>query len=681
MRARIISTWAATTLLPLWMGCANGSTDVNVDGPVPISPGSGPGVAVSPTTGFGAQSAFSVSTPPVRSAVAPAPINGGTLLVTKDDLSAVAADPDRDRVVIVDLKNAQVVGTIQLEARDEPGRLVEDGAGRVHVVLRRSGQLATISLAEHTLLSRRQVCPTPQGIAYDAKADSLLVACTSGELVTLPAAGGPASRSVHVDLDLRDVIVTGDQVFVSRFKSAELLELDAEARVISRRTPNPMDGLPVFPGATHTFAPAVAWRAFPTPDGNIAMLHQRAQVEPVELHSETTDGGVPNGGPAPVCTSGCMKPPPPLGPAGALGGSVYGGGQACGSIVQSSVSTMDMAGSAPISGPMLANVTLAVDSAVSPDGQFLAVAVAGNSDGTDDTVRTPFGQISVVVVPLTSGTDARQAGNCLQLSGPTTGGTISSGQVTAVAFDSADRLVIQMRDPNRIRVTQNTTCFGCAPVQFDLDVDMGGEARRDTGHDLFHLNAGAGLACASCHPGGGDDGRAWAFKELGPRRTQLFNMGIRDTLPLHWDGELPTFQALIQEVFERRMGGPVLDPERIQVMSDWVDSLRPNAPIRSAGDPAVTRGKTLFESTEVGCSGCHNGQKLTNNTSVDVGTGGTFQVPSLVGVAYHQPYIHSGCAQNLRQRFDPACGGTQHGKTAGLNEDQLGDLVAYLESL
>ena len=50
---------------------------------------------------------------------------------------------------------------------------------------------------------------------------------------------------------------------------------------------------------------------------------------------------------------------------------------------------------------------------------------------------------------------------------------------------------------------------------------------------MFHTNAGAGLACASCHPGGGEDGRAWLFAGLGTRRTQLFNMGIRDRTPLH----------------------------------------------------------------------------------------------------------------------------------------------------
>ena len=57
-------------------------------------------------------------------------------------------------------------------------------------------------------------------------------------------------------------------------------------------------------------------------------------------------------------------------------------------------------------------------------------------------------------------------------------------------------------------------------------------------------------------------------------------------------------------------------------------------------------------------------------------------MPSLIGVVYHQPYIHTGCAQTLRQRFEPACGGgDRHGHTSQLDGTQLDDLVAYLESL
>jgi hypothetical protein len=171
------------------------------------------------------------------------------------------------------------------------------------------------------------------------------------------------------------------------------------------------------------------------------------------------------------------------------------------------------------------------------------------------------------------------------------------------------------------------------------------------------------------------------FDSVGERRTQLFNMGITQTLPLHWDGEFANLDALVDEVFVRRMGGPELAPEHVNALAGWIETLKPNAPMRSGDDPEAQRGKALFDSPDVGCASCHSGQLLTNNASVDVGTGGVFQVPSLVGVAYHQPYIHTGCAKTLRQRFDPACGGDKHGDTSKLSSSQLDDLVAYLETL
>jgi cytochrome c peroxidase len=57
-----------------------------------------------------------------------------------------------------------------------------------------------------------------------------------------------------------------------------------------------------------------------------------------------------------------------------------------------------------------------------------------------------------------------------------------------------------------------------------------------------------------------------------------------------------------------------------------------------------------------------------------------FQVPSLIGISTHAPFLHNGCAPTLRDRFGP-CGGNRHGDTSQLSPDELNDLVAYLETL
>jgi cytochrome c len=345
--------------------------------------------------------------------------------------------------------------------------------------------------------------------------------------------------------------------------------------------------------------------------------------------------------------------------------------------VLSGVSTLDDSGVTP--GPLLANATLAVDAAVSPDGQWLAVAAAGNvqagSSGDLVLAAAPF---SAVVLP--AGAARAPEGPCISPGADAPGGTIVAGQVIAVAFDPKGRLVMQTRDPNRIRVLDHfTSCWVC--MAFAPDIDMGGETRRDTGHDLFHNSAGANLACASCHPGGGDDGRTWVFSGLGPRRTQSFDTGIRDTLPLFWDGELATFDDLLAEVFVKRMGGHELSLAEARAIESWIASLHAPPPMRAVDDPAAVRGRALFESKDLGCTDCHSGAKLSNNQNEDVGTGGAFQVPSLRSVAYHRPLMHDGCADSLRDRFDASCGGAMHGHTTALSDAELDDLAAYLESL
>ncbi len=88
-----------------------------------------------------------------------AAISGGTLTITSRDI-AVAADPDRDLVWLVDL-NTSAVSQVALKDGDEPGRVVEDGNGRVHVALRRGGAVATIDLTSGQVIDRTAVCAAP----------------------------------------------------------------------------------------------------------------------------------------------------------------------------------------------------------------------------------------------------------------------------------------------------------------------------------------------------------------------------------------------------------------------------------------------------------------------------------------------------------------------------------------
>src|SRR5687768_7524198 len=135
--------------------------------------------------------------------VAPPSITGGTLLVTTSG-RAVAADPDRDLVWIVDLATSpEAVQQVALEAGDEPGRVVAGADERVHVALRRGGALVTIDSAHATIVRRSEVCAAPRGVAFDEVRASLLVACVGGQLVEIAEATGVVVRRTQLVDDLR----------------------------------------------------------------------------------------------------------------------------------------------------------------------------------------------------------------------------------------------------------------------------------------------------------------------------------------------------------------------------------------------------------------------------------------------------------------------------------------------
>jgi len=620
--------------------------------------------------------------PAVRADITPGPVLGGTLLVTRDGTAVLAADPDRDRVDIVDVASASQRSTIVLRPGDRPHRMTEGADGTAYLALRGSGEIATIDVATESVTARRRACPEPRGLAFDSALDALHVACASGELVTFTGASETPSRTVRLDVDLRDVVIHDGRVFVSRFKTGELLEVGADGALVDRTALLAMDILTFegesapfegesdtgFDGTSATevrtrFEPGVAWRAAATPDGATVIVHQRALAAEVEL-----------------------EPPTPQQP------TSYGGGDefSCDGIVQSAVSIVDHS-TGTRRTTTVANAVLPVDVAVSSTG-LVAIASAGI---TDPSTPRPF------VEPIDPGSDHGGDVPAPESRGASmipTGGVsilfreeISDVDVTFCRFSSFfaplpqepivavafvpggdELLVAQTREPAALHIAS----VFAGDVR---TVPLGGGSRLDTGHEIFHRDTGAGIACASCHPEGSEDGRTWRFAGMGPRRTQALDVGLAGTAPFHWDGTLAGLDALMEEVFVGRMGGVHQTGERLEALESWLFSLEARAPMLAPEDPAAVRGQAVF--TAAACGTCHSGAALTNNATVDVGTGEAFQVPSLVGIGYRAPFIHTGCAETLRDRFDPECGGAAHGDLAGLTDADLDDLVAYLETL
>jgi DNA-binding beta-propeller fold protein YncE len=649
------------------VGDSSPSASAIAPDPFPGSPACGPGGCVSDEDAGVSPGAISrrVGLAPsfgalVTASTPPPPISGGTLLVSHDGHTVIAADPDRDAVYVADTTARSLTHTIGLQPGDEPGRLAEDAAGRVHVALRTGGALVTIDPSTGTMVSRRAVCPAPRGVAFDAANDFVWVACATGELVAFPTAGGPAARSFVVERDMRDVLVQSDgSLTVSLFRSATLLHIASDGTVSGRNILSSANGpWPNFDVAAH-----VAWRTIAGPAGGTITSYQVESLTNIDAQTPGGYSGLGAGaspeqsspsafaaGFPEVSSDGgasdddASPPPPPLPMTPPLPAPV----------VESVVGWTNRIGTTTAATTILEAV-LPVDVALSPDGTTVAVAAAGDGLSVLGTVYT-----------IVQGTFASS--------------TAVGNTVIAVAYDGSGDLIAQTREPA-------TLVFATAPNK--APIVLSNTSRADSGFDIFHTQAGGLLACASCHPEGGDDGNLWSIDGM-PRRTPSLRGTIAGTAPYHWLGDETTMGVLIDDVYTHRMSGVRLAARQKEVLSSWVQAI-PAPPAPSWVDQsAVSRGQALFQGS-AGCAACHSGAKFTNSQTVDVGTadpgfladGGTssaFQVPPLVGVGWRTPLMHNGCAATIADRFG-ACSTAGHGTIAQLASQNISDLTAYLESL
>lgn len=607
------------------LGCNDGSS---------MSPELDPGIAVGGTTsgeGFPTAGSLNVAFQPelpgavFTAAQPPPPVSGGTLLVLRDQKTAIVADPDRDQVLVVDLTNMAVTRTLTLDAHAEPGRADDDAAGHVHLVLRGSGKLMTFDPTTGDVLGTRSVCAYPRGVAVSDTEQLAHVACAEGKLVSLSttATESAPTRTLTLDRDLRDVVVASDGLWVSRFRSAEVLRLDAAGALVSRTK------LPSAKGFAGESVASVAWRMVAGANGGVVVVHQRA-------------------------FTGEVIPSP--------GG--YGSSGAAGGIVAPAVSTVSETG-VTMGTSVAFSAPLPVDVAQSPTTGQLLVASAG----VEHPVKPSFMRL-LLLSPTAAAFSTAPTGDDTPFTNEEVienASEVPQGQLVAVAFVGETPLM-QFREPSQL-------VFG------KRGISLPGNSVSDTGNLLFNLQTSSGLACASCHPEGQEDGHVWNFAGFGARRTQSLRGGLLGTEPFHWDGAEGDFTALTTDVMQGRMGGPALTPEQTTALAGYIDKFPALPAPAAAASSSAERGKALFNDANVGCATCHSGTRFTNNQTMDVGNAtGNLQVPGLVGLWARAPYLHDGCAGTLADRFT-RCDTGKHGNLVGLTEADVAALSDYLETL
>jgi len=577
------------------------------------------------------------------------PISGGTLAVMPDGSKAVAADSERDLVYLVDIAAGKTQKVV-LPPGSEPGRVVLDDQGQAHVALRNAGQLARIELVSARVELSEPVCQYPRGLAFSASTHSVHVACADGQVVQLSAATHEVMQRTHTRTsDLRDVVIDErGGLAVSRFRDASLwLPGRNPSDVVLPKLPWP--SLDVAKASTEpadwlTTEATFAFRTVLAGDGSLWMLHQRAQLDPL------------------------------------VDDDFRGTKTQCGAAVQPALTQLDPETGAISSSLQLQGVSApAVDLALSPSGTWIAIATpaafaAGRPSVQLYRVSTLRDQ-ALIEKQVNAEFPHSAVLMCIT---PTSEALALETQAVAVAFDANDMLYVQSRYPAFLHVIK-PVAFGSVADGSETILSMNDDPRRDLGHEWFHAELDdSGVSCAACHAEGLDDAHIWKSSK-GARRTPSLRGGLAQTAPFAWDGEHVSLDSIVM-----RFAGANTPPAAVSGMAQWLDKLGPMQLqlVTEADKLAATSGKALFESAQLACLECHKGPQHTNNQTVDVGTGGVFQVPSLSGLSLRAPYMHDGCAKDLDALFTtPTCAPGVHAKLATLTDQQTADLQAYLRSL
>jgi mono/diheme cytochrome c family protein len=216
------------------------------------------------------------------------------------------------------------------------------------------------------------------------------------------------------------------------------------------------------------------------------------------------------------------------------------------------------------------------------------------------------------------------------------------------------------------------------------------------GRRLFHKANPAGVACASCHLEGLDDGLVWV-RDGQLRQTPSLAGKLKDTAPYGWEGTQSTLDGYVRHTLQR-LGHPALPDRQVAALVTYVQDYLPSPrpPARALDRALVKRGELIFQSAEAQCGTCHDPDSaFTDGATHDVGTvseeertqpraegqavAAALETPALRGLARTAPYLHDGSAGTLEELLARTDG--KMGRTSHLSEADRQALVAYLRSL
>jgi YVTN family beta-propeller protein len=196
------------------------------------------------------------------------------------------------------------------------------------------------------------------------------------------------------------------------------------------------------------------------------------------------------------------------------------------------------------------------------------------------------------------------------------------------------------------------------------------------------------MSCQSCHTEGHANGHLndnFSDRSFGAPKRVLSLLGVKDTLPLAWSGQVQTLERQIHNSVETTMQREeTVARDQVRELEAYLQTLALPAPLdklRGTDDrAAIERGRIVFERHD--CGRCHPAPTFTSPATYDVGLHDVhgvkeFNPPSLRGISHRDTYFHDSRAASLSDVF--LTYGHPNDTTYAAGE--VGDLVAYLRSL
>jgi DNA-binding beta-propeller fold protein YncE len=578
---------------------------------------------------------------------APGPV-GASIAVIAGGSKVAVVNPDQGSVSFLDPDSLAVLGTTDVGG--EPHSLLEVGSGGTATLLvatYRSGEVVRIDESTGKVAARVHACAGPYGLAASPDATWVAVSCEWDgtvqhlDLQTFEAHG--VATGLHRP---RAVAILGDDVYAADYVGGTVHELEPDMTdVTTSLVPASAPYRPALAAMTANLASAMT-PAFGALFVSHALENNTGDMslEPVAEDYGTVTSTNPKINPS-VTSLGTSAP--------VLYAQFDGGSR-----VYSGPSAMAAFGTRYllVTHVSTANVAVLDTQATTPDARAVGTfGVGSGPSGVAVDITRNVAFVDNALDQSVSRIDLAQ-----HFASP------------AAVFAASATLVRSLASP------------------YSADALAGRRLFFDATNP--HVTPSAVVACASCHPGGGDDSLVWFVHTpevpLKRRRTPHLGNSKTPTAPFHWSGQFTTMSALVTSTITGVMGGDGLLVD-VGTVQSYVDEIL-KAPVLPVTDSAaVARGSALFHSSAVGCASCHSGSYLTDDRLHAVLKPMTLHAddvfpeantPGLFGVFLRAPYFHDGRAATLEdtltQQYDP-----EMGHVGGLSADQVADLVAYLESL